>query len=275
MYKEYNNVFEAIHEALQNGDQGVLCTLVEEAGSTPRSQGARMWVRPDGSIVGTIGGGILEHRVISRALEMIRSHEATGYFRETLAGEPISGEEALCGGTAGVFLEYIGRQKKVVIFGGGHVGRALALVSVAAGYDVVVWDERDEFANAERFPGAVVHCCPLESAFDGRIVFDDATFVVIVTRGHVLDGDVARLLEGKKAAYIGMIGSRKKWKALKESLLKEGLSAGFLDGIFSPVGLPLNAETPEEIALSIVAEIVAVDRGADIEGLRSHGKAPI
>ena len=272
MYKTYRNVFEAIHEALQAGDQGVLCTLVEEAGSTPRSRGAHMWVRPDGSIVGTIGGGLLEHRVIARAMEMIASREEIVLFRESLRGEALSDDEALCGGDAGVFLEYIGRHKKVVIFGGGHVGQALAHVAVAADYDVVVWDERDEFANAERFPGAVVHCCPLESAFDGRITFDEWTFVVIVTRGHVLDGDVARLLEGKTAAYVGMIGSRKKTVALKKALLADGVGADYLDSIFSPIGLPLNAETPAEIALSIMAEIVAVDRMADVEGLRSHGK---
>ncbi|QTX32677.1 XdhC family protein [Aminithiophilus ramosus] len=272
MYKAYNNVFEAIHEALQAGDQGVLCTLVEEAGSTPRSRGARMWVRPDGSIVGTVGGGVLEHRVIARALEMIASREEVSYFKESLEGDPAFGDEAICGGAAGVFMEYIGQQKKVVIFGGGHVGRALALVAVASGFGAVVWDERDEFANAERFPGAVVHCCPLEGAFDGRIAFDEATFVVIVTRGHVLDGDVARLLEGKKAAYRGMIGSRKKASALKKALLAEGVGSAYLDSIFSPIGLPINAETPEEIALSVMAEIVAVDRGADVKGLRSHGK---
>lgn len=273
MYKSYRNVFEAIHDALQAGDEGVLCTLVEEAGSTPRSRGARMWVRPDGSIVGTVGGGILEHRVITRAQEMIRDREEICYFKETLQGEPLNGEEALCGGAAGVFMEYIGSRKRIVVFGGGHVGRAVALVAAAAAYDVVVWDEREEFANAERFPGAEVHCCSLDEAFDGRIPLDDRAFVVIVTRGHVLDGDVARRLEGRGVAYIGMIGSRKKTKALMASLTERGVDEGFLKSLYAPIGLPINAETPEEIALSILAEIVAVDRGADVKALREKGKA--
>lgn len=169
----------------------------------------------------------------------------------------------------GIYLEVIGRKRELVIFGAGHVGKAIARLGDMTGFAVTIWDERAEFANEENIPWGRTVCCPLENFFDHVAPFHGDTYVIIVTRGHVLDADVVKLVEGMTAAYMGMIGSRKKIAFVRERLLGQGVSAGHIDRIYQPVGLPIRAETPEEIAVSAMAEIIAVARGADLPALRS------
>ncbi len=262
-------ILKAVDRALKEGPEGVLCTVVEEAGSTPRSMGAKMWVSSDGSIVGTIGGGILEHHVIAEALKLLEGNARARLYRESFTATEAAEEDAACGGSAAVFLEVIGRAREIVIFGAGHVGKALAHAATITGYRVTVWDERQEFANPDNIPWGRTVCLPLKEALDRGIRLSDKSYVVVVTRGHALDSEVVRSLEGKPFAYLGVIGSKRKIAVMKENLLKDGVSEEHLNRIYAPIGLPIKAETPEEIAISILAEIIAAEKGADLKTLRS------
>ena len=262
------SLLKQVHEEVDGGGAGVLCTVAGVDGSTPRDLGAAMWVRSDGSIAGTIGGGPLEYAVIARAVEMLKT-SAGPVLHKAVLREAESGGESVCGGDVSVLMEPLGREAEVVIFGAGHVGKALAGMAAAAGFRVCVWDEREEFANPEAIPWGKVVAGPIEEAGEKGLVLHASSYAVVVTRGHALDGEVIRWLEGRHFAYLGAIGSRKKIAAVRQKLLGQGVSQQHLDRIFQPVGLPIGAETPEEIAVSILAEIIAVHRKADLAKLRS------
>lgn len=262
------SLLKLVHEELDSGGEGVLCTVVGSDGSTPRDIGASMWVRSDGSITGTIGGGPLEYAIIEKAVELLRSGSGP-ILHKTVLRESESGGEAVCGGEATILMEPLGRDAEVVIFGAGHVGKALAHAASNAGFRVIVWDEREEFANSKAIPCGKVVACPLGEALEKGVRLHASSYAVVVTRGHALDTDVVRMLEGKPMAYLGLIGSRKKIIFVREKLMQQGVSREYLDRIFQPIGLPISAETPEEIAVSILSEIIAVNRGADLAKLRS------
>lgn len=253
----------------EEGRAAVFCLVVEEVGSTPRSMGSPMLVYPDGSIEGSVGGGITEKNVIDRALKLLRHGTGSILYKETLAASEAALDGAACGGAMSVYLEVVGRTRDLLIFGAGHVGRALAQAGHTAGFAVTTWDDREEFANGTNIPWGNAVCCPLEEAMEHLPEFHGGTYAVVVTRGHAQDADVIKLLEGRPAAYMGMIGSRKKIAFVRERLLAQGVSEAHMDRIYQPVGLPIKAETPEEIAVSIVAELIAVARGGDLESLRS------
>lgn len=263
------SLLQRLSDVVDAGEEAVLCTVVEEQGSTPRGRGAAMLVFPDGSIEGTIGGGVTEHHVIERACSMMREGVDTDFYRESLSATEAALEGAACGGEVSVFLERYGRAMEVVIFGGGHVGRSLARLVDATGIAVTTWDEREEFADPRNIPWGKTLACPLSEVLEKGMSFHASSYVVVVTRGHASDVDVVKFLEDKDCAYIGMIGSRRKIAFVRERLLKEGVSASYLDRIYQPVGLPIGAETPEEIAVSILAEIIAARRGGNLEGLRA------
>ena len=262
------SLLKLVHEELDSGGTGVLCTVVGSDGSTPRDLGASMWVRPDGSIAGTIGGGPLEFAVIGKSVELLGSGSGP-ILHESVLRENESEGKAVCGGKVAILMEPLGRDAEVVIFGAGHVGKALAHAASSAGFRVIVWDEREEYANSEAIPCGRVVACPLEEALEKDVSLHASSYAVVVTRGHALDTDVVRMLEGKPMAYLGLIGSRKKIVFVREKLMQQGVSEEYLDRIFQPIGLPIGAETPEEIAVSILSEIIAVNRGADLAKLRS------
>ena len=260
-------LLDLVHREVEEGRCGVLCTVVDERGSTPRSRGASLWMRPDGSLEGTVGGGLLEHRTMECARDLLASGEGNRLFSMSLDASQAGEEGMVCGGDVRVYLEVLGQEDELVIFGGGHVGRALAQLGAFAGFSVTVWDEREEFANPERIPWGRTVALPLE-AFGRSLRTHERTYAVVATRGHSLDGEAVSLLDRRPAAYVGMIGSRSKIAAVRARLRDQGVSAEHLDRVRQPVGLPLRAETPEEIALSVMAEIVAVRRGADVDSLR-------
>lgn len=263
------SLLHLINKELENGKSGVLCTVVISEGSTPRDLGACMWVRSDGSTEGTIGGGPMEKIVTEKALKMIEARSGP-QLHEAVLREAESAGQSVCGGVTVILLEPLGMEPEIVIFGAGHIGLALARIATAAQFKTVVWDEREEYANSERIPWCKTVSCPLGEAFsEGAISLDRSSYVVVVTRGHALDEEVVINLEGRSMAYLGVIGSRKKIAAMREHLEESGVSKEFLDGLFQPIGLPIEAETPEEIAVSILAEIIAMIRGADITTLRS------
>jgi xanthine dehydrogenase accessory factor len=257
-----------VHDELSGGGRGVLCVVVEEKGSTPRSLGASMWVRPDGSIQGTVGGGAFEHHVIGKALSMLREGPDVALHREAMYCTGIEEGEAACGGELTAYCQVLGAENELFVFGAGHVGKAVAQVGAFAGFRVTVWDERPEYANPENIPWGRTVSCPAAEILE-HFRFHDRAFAVIATRGHALDSTIVRALDGQTAKYIGLIGSRRKIAVVRRNLLAQGVSEAHLNRIYQPVGIPLRAETPEEIAISVTAELIAVLRGGEIRTLRS------
>lgn len=270
-----------VDEEVEEGKYGVICTLISKGGSTPRSAGASMWVRPDGTICGTIGGGLIEFQAIKEALEMLKG----GMLSQTWHKELNEKGGMACGGEADVYMEVVGREDSLIIFGAGHVGKAVSHVGTFIGFNVTVWDERAEFANSENIPWAKTIACPIEKIFENGIKFNERSYVVIATRGHALDAEAVRITDKQPGAYYGMIGSRSKIAKVREMLLAKGVTKEHLDRIHQPIGLPIKAETPEEIAISVMSEIIGVKRGADVDGMRAtitpyrpethHGDCPV
>jgi xanthine dehydrogenase accessory factor len=263
-------IFEKFTECGKNSDDCILCTVVEEDGSIPRGVGALMFVFRGGKIMGTVGGGITEHNVIKQALDMIKSGTEFYMYREELHAEKheeTSHLHAACGGNVSVFMQNSTSRNQLVVFGAGHVGRAIAECGTFAGFDVTVWDERGEFANPVSVPFGKTICCPLNE-FLQRMKLNSECYIVIVTRGHALDTEVIKMLENTPAKYIGVIGSRSKIAYVREKLLSEEVSSSHLDRLYQPVGLPIRAETPNEIAISVMSEIVSVRRGGKTAELR-------
>ncbi len=249
-----------IAELTERGIPFVLATITEVTGSSPRGVGAKMLVFADGSIAETIGGGVLEKQVIEDALACLRSgvsHSEQYELRET--GEKALG--SLCGGRATVFFDVHTPDRRLLIVGAGHVGQKLCALGRLLDYRVVVLDSRAEMVTGERLPGAdlLVHGDPARTS--ELVAIDSTTHVVIVTHGHVDDAAALRSVVGSEAASVGMIGSVRKVKKIFEQLREEGVPEEQLARVHSPIGLDIGAETPAELALSIMAEIVAGEAG--------------
>jgi len=254
-----STIYEAILKATRRGDSVALATIVKATGSTPREAGTKMLIYPDGSIVDTIGGGSLEANVIAEAQAALAEGKPRLMRYELRDAE--AGDPGICGGEAEVFIDVINPHPTVLIVGAGHVGRSLAVLSSFLGFRTVVLDDRAELANAERLPQAdeiIVGDIVEELA---RFHINPQTHIVIVTRGHEHDRDALRQMVSSPAAYIGMIGSRRKVTMVFDELKKDGIAEEVLAAVHAPIGLDIHAETPEEIALSIMAEIVMVRRG--------------
>ncbi len=263
----HEEVFAAVARAFERGDPAALVTVVSAQGSTPQRVGAKMLVHGDGRLVGTIGGGSTEHDAAGRAREIIRTRKAA-VVRYDLDDDPAAGGGPICGGRMEVFIEPLDPSPHLYIAGAGHVGQHVARLASDVGFRVHVLDDRDEFANRERFPSAasvdVVAVAPHLAAAD----ISPASYVLIVTRGHAHDLEAMRALAGRDLRYVGMIGSRAKVAHVSGALVAEGVSAEWLAAVHAPVGLGIGAVTPEEIAVSIVAELIAVRRGAQTDAPR-------
>lgn len=265
-------ILNAIEQALSSGKRGVLCTVIEKDGSTPCNTGSKMWVNPDGSIIGTVGGGTTEHMVKREALNILSGTEGSRLIKGAFSSESVSDDASLCGGNTSIYLEVIGNRNEIVIFGAGHVGKAIALAADLCGFPVLVWDDREEYANSDNIPVGKKICCPLRECKE-HIELHHGSYVIVCTRGHSLDGAVLEMIQNIKTAYVGMLASTRKTEQLRRKLISRGVSMEFLDSIHTPVGLPVNADSPREIAVSVIAEIIAVKNGADLEVLsRRTGK---
>ncbi|MCX6647706.1 MAG: XdhC/CoxI family protein [bacterium] len=250
--------YKAFREALEHGHPFAIATVVRVHASTPREPGAKMGIRPDGSIFGTIGGGELEELVKADALEVIRTRKSVLKIY-SLIPSAAGGIGTECGGEAEIFIEPVGFGSKLLIFGAGHIAGALYKIASVLGMGIEIVDERPEYARAERFPGAIVRCAEI-SALDAEGLVTPDTYAVVVTHGHGNDREALKFLLGHGAAYVGMIGSRRKVKVLFDLLAKEGADRVELASVHAPIGLNIGAESPQEIALSILAEIVAIQR---------------
>jgi xanthine dehydrogenase accessory factor len=255
-----SDVYQEIVRLQHAGEPCALCTIVKTQGSTPGKTTMKMLVRRDGSFVGTVGGGCLEAEVLEAALASMRDERSrTLAFALNERDYPDSG--LLCGGQLEIFVEPI-VVPRLWLFGGGHVSAAIAKIAHMAGFHVTVVDDRAEFASAARHPEADATDCAEFDELARRALPADDKFVVAVTRGHDKDGEVLEALfrAGARPRYLGMIGSKAKRVQLFEQLVARGVDARFLERVRTPMGLPIGARTHEEIAVSVVAEMIALRR---------------
>jgi xanthine dehydrogenase accessory factor len=260
------DVFEEVVRIRKAGERAALATIVHTDGSIPSYEASRMLIRDDGSIAGTVGGGCVEAEVWAAAKEVIQT-EQPRKMTFNLNHEPGFDSGLICGGTLEIFVEPILPQPMLYIFGGGHISVALARIASQAGFAIGIVDDRATFANAERFPMASEILSSYEDAFE-KIRPNSASYLVIVTRGHkddmrVLSWAVETEQRGFAPRYIGMIGSRRKVISVYKALEKRGASLDKFDRVHAPVGLDIGALTPEEIAVSITAELIAVRRNSE------------
>src|SRR4051812_31678710 len=256
------DIYEAAVELRKQGRKGALATIVNVRGSIPSFETAKMLVRDDGTIVGTIGGGCVEAEVWQAAKEVMAS-EKPRTLRFDLNNDPKYDTGLVCGGTLEVFVEPVAPAPHLYIFGAGHVGHSLYKVARIAGFDVTVIDDRESFASRERFPEARdVYADDFERVV-AQLAPGENCFMVIVTRGHHDDMRVLRWAAEQKTRYLGMIGSKRKVIAIYKELEHGGVPREKLLRVSAPVGLAIGAVTPEEIAIAIVAEMIAVRRHAE------------
>lgn len=261
-----------LRDVRDHGLAAAVCTVVATKGSTPRKAGASMLVVDDGSplgqIRGTIGGGAVEHEVRRRALEVVQT------TRPLLLEFPLTTVLGMCcGGTMTLFIESLRMRPPCILFGAGHVGEALAATAARAGFDVTVVDPRDELCTPERFPEAA-----LRDSYDhdddlDALPFSADAFVVIATHDHQTDQRLAERVLPRPARYVALVGSQRKATLTRERCRQKGLADDVIDRLRCPAGLDIGAETPEEIALSIVAQMVQVRRREEAASRRTRGDA--
>lgn len=245
----YNKIIE-----IENSNKkAVLCTIISTKGSTPRKTGSKMIVYENGSIVGTIGGGALEKKVIEQSLEIFKLTKGI-----VVSHNLVNELGMCCGGIVELFIEPIMNKKKVYIFGAGHIGKWLAKFAIDLDFNVTLIDERlDEFINFDLPQCATIqhhHTTAIE-----QLTFDENTCVVIVTHNHAYDREILALTSKKKNAYVGMVGSKRKVEIAKKLLISPALlNIDEVEKVDMPIGIDINAITPEEIAISILAKLIEV-----------------
>ena len=255
------DIFAEIARLRKEGRKAALATIIQVQGSIPSYESSKILIRDDGSILGTVGGGCVEAEVWSAAQEVMRE-EKPRRLHFNLNAHPEYDTGLICGGSLDIFVEPILAIPTAYIFGGGHIALYLSKVASAAGFDVVVSDDRPAFASKERFPEALeTYAGPWEEVFP-KLEVNGSSYLIIVTRGHTGDLACLRWALGTPARYIGMIGSKRKFIEISKVLESEGVPAERLERVHSPIGLDIGALTPEEIAVSIVAEMIAVRRNA-------------
>ncbi len=252
------DIYKEITRVVESGETAVLATVIHSSGSAPRKAGAKMLIKRDGTFVGTVGGGTGEEKVKEKAAEVMESGQpVTMHF--DLSGK---GRDAamICGGQMDIFLEPILSAERLYLFGAGHISQTTAAMGKMLGFKVTVIDPRPQYNNEGRFPSAdtlVVE--EYENAFE-KLDIGYNGYIIIYTTGHVFDETCLQFAVGTKARYIGMIGSKKKVKDVKERLIQKGIPAEKLETVYAPIGVSIGAETPEEIAVSILAEVIKVRR---------------
>ena len=259
--QSWMDIYEEIVKLRREGRRGAVATIVNVRGSIPSFKTAKMLVRDDGSIVGTIGGGCVEAEVWQAAREAMEA-EKPRTLTFNLNQDPKYDTGLVCGGTLDIFVEPVLPPALLYLFGAGHVAVNLYKVAKNAGFDVVVVDDREAYANRERFPEARELYAEDFDQVMARLAPNESSYIVIVTRGHRDDMRILRWAVSTRARYIGMIGSKRKTIAIFKELQKEGLSADLFQHVHAPVGLDIGAITPEEIAVAITAELIAVRRHA-------------
>ncbi|MEW5977756.1 MAG: XdhC family protein [Acidobacteriota bacterium] len=253
------DIYEEIARIRREGRRAALATIIQIRGSVPSFETAKILVRDDGSIVGTVGGGCVENDVWKAARQVMFDEKPRRLLFDLT--DPSSLETGLiCGGKVEIFVEPILASPTAYVFGAGHISKFISKAATLAGFNTVIIDNRPQYANSERFPEAVaIHSSSFDEAFS-QIVPNEFSYLVIVTRGHQEDQTVLRWAIKTQARYIGMIGSKVKKRTLFNNLIAEGVSEEELSRVFSPMGIDINALLPEEIAISVVAQMIQVRR---------------
>ena len=269
-----NAMIETIQEYLKKGEDLVLALITEAVGSAPRGKGAAMLVGREGLLAGTIGGGALEGSVLRTAQQCLNEKRSDSLFY-SLQGTDGTEDGMICGGAVSVLLQFLdssharlpeqvyellsaGPLHRAIIFGGGHIAAALTPILKGVDFRVTVMDERPEFATNERFPDAVQVVCGSFGDLSNLFTFGKNDYAVVVTSGHIHDYEVEEQILRHDLAYVGVIGSRKKTAAVNAKLKMAGITEEQLAKVHTPIGLDIGAETPEEIAVSIAAEMIQV-----------------
>ncbi|MBI4446605.1 MAG: XdhC family protein [Acidobacteria bacterium] len=254
------DIYETIVRLRREGRKAALATIVRRLGSTPRKDHAKMLICDDGTSSGSVGGGCTEAEVWQAAKKVMQTEKAT-LLRYELTEKDAESEGLVCGGTVEIFVEPILPEPRVFIMGAGHLGQALAETAGRLGFEVTVIDDRVSFANRERFPRAQhVVVADFDSGL-GQVPVDENSYILVVTRGHSHDQVATEQAIQTRARYVGLVGSRRKTRLIVEALLAKGYPPELFEKLYSPIGLDLGAETPEEIAVSVGAELIALRKG--------------
>jgi xanthine dehydrogenase accessory factor len=254
-----SSISQALVELEKAHGSAALCTVVSSQGSTPRHVGSKMLVYPGGAFIGTVGGGALESRVLGEAAQSLLDGKPR--LLSYNMSDPSRGDPGVCGGQVEVFVEPILPPAMVVVIGAGHVGKAVVHLAKWLGFRVAVSDDRPDFATPVALPGADAYYPVEMGKLPEQLKLDARSYVVITSRGSNVDVEGLPALLASKAAYIGVIGSRRRWATTVKGLKEKGVTAEQVANVHSPMGLELNAETPEEIAVSIMAEILMLRDG--------------
>lgn len=256
------DVYDELLRLRRMGQKAALATIVQVRGSIPSYESAKLLVREDGSMIGTIGGGCVEAEVWNAAREVIAT-EKPRHLSFNLGQDAAYDNGLICGGQLDVFVEPVVPSPRAFIFGAGHISKSLAKVSALAGFSPTVIDNRESFANRERFPEAdEIFADEYEDIFP-KLAVGETSYIVIVTRGHRDDMRVLRWAVSTPARYIAMIGSKRKVLNVVKELESEGIPRAGLEKIFAPMGLDIGAISPEEIAIAVAAEMIAVRRNPE------------
>ena len=254
------DIFQEIVRLRGEGRKAALATVVKWLGSTPRRDHAKMLVFEDGSTMGSIGGGSTEAEVVEEARRVLETEKAS-LTKFKLTQEEAARDGLICGGTVEVFVEPILSDPKLFLMGGGHLAQAIAEAAQLVGFKIRVVDDRASFANRERFPGVEeTIVAPFEESLEAIDVTDNS-FILIVTRGHGYDQVVLEKAVQTPARYVGLVGSRRKIRIILKNLLDKGIPAEAFARLYAPIGLEIGSETPQEIAVSVVAELIALRKG--------------
>lgn len=247
------DILQNINEIIKSGRKAALCIIVDTKGSGPRKAGSKMVVFNDGTIEGTIGGGSLEMQVIKDALEVIEGNRAQKFSYDL--GDDLAMN---CGGYAEVYIEPLLPQQQLYIFGAGHIGKILAKYASDFGFSVILIDKREEIKKDDSLKFTQLNQRDYTEAAK-EIEFNDQSYIVIVTPKHKYDEEILEIVAKKPTAYVGMIGSKNKIAKARERILKEKiLTEEELNKVDMPIGIKFNAQTPEEIAISILAKMIDV-----------------
>jgi xanthine dehydrogenase accessory factor len=273
MNNDNHRIIKELLAAQDKGEPVVLATIVKARGSVPRHTGTKMLLYGNGRSTGTIGGGEVEARVMAEA-QLALDDGRTRLIPYAFV-DPAQGDPGVCGGEIEVYLEPFMPPATLFVIGCGHVGQAIADLGHWLGFRVVVTDDREELAAPEHVPQADVYLPgSIEAALAAQPITGN-TFITLVTRNVTLDREILPLLARSPAPYIGVMGSRRRWAETKKLLLADGLSEADLARFHSPLGLELNAETPKEIAVSVLSEIIMLYRGGTGERMREEGRRQI
>ena len=258
------DLYDEIVRLRKLGQKCAVATIVQVNGSIPSFESAKILVREDGSFMGTVGGGCVEAEVWNAAREVIET-EKPRHLSFSLGQDAAYDEGLICGGQLNIFVEPVIPQPRAFIFGGGHVSKGISKIATLAGFSTSIIDNREAFANAERFPEAeATYAEEYEEVFP-KLPVNSTSYIIIVTRGHRDDMRVLRWAVNTPAKYIAMIGSKRKTISVVHELEKEGIPREAFDRVFAPMGLEIGAEMPEEIAISVVAEMIAVRRAPEAD----------